>query len=144
MLTVGLIAFALFRFVGDPVLFMLGQDATPQDRERVTRLLGLDRPFYVQYAAFVERALHGEFGLSLRQVRPVSSLFVERLPATLELSFIAALFALLAGIPMGVYTALRPRSWLSHCLLAVSLVGISLPTFLIGILLILVFAVQLG
>src|SRR6267378_3059356 len=119
MLAVGLIAFALFRFVGDPVLFMLGQDATPQDRERVTRLLGLDQPFYIQYASFVERAVQGEFGLSLRQMRPVSALIVERLPATLELSFAAALLAL-------------------------SLIGVSLPTFLIGILLILVFSVQLG
>ena len=144
MLAVGLIAFALFRFVGDPVLFMLGQDATPQDRARVTRLLGLDQPFYVQYARFVERALHGEFGLSLRQVRPVSALLVERLPATLELSGVAALLALVAGIAMGVYTALRPRSWLSQLLLALSLIGVSLPTFLIGILLILVFSVQLG
>ena len=144
MLTVGLIAFSLFRFVGDPVVFMLGQDATDQDRARVTKLLGLDRPFYVQYAAFVERALQGDFGLSLRQVRPVSTLIVERLPATLELSLVAALFALVAGIPMGVYTALRRRSWLSQFLLAISLVGVSLPTFLIGILLILVFAVQLG
>src|SRR6266571_5464262 len=74
MLAVGLIAFALFRFVGDPVIFMLGQDATPEDRSRVTRQLGLDRPFYLQYAGFVERALHGEFGLSLRQVQPVSTL----------------------------------------------------------------------
>jgi len=144
MLAVGLIAFALFRFVGDPVLFMLGQDATPQDRERVTRLLGLDQPFYVQYASFVARALHGEFGLSLRQMRPVSALLVERLPATLELSGVAALLALVAGIAMGVYTALRPRSWLSQLLLALSLIGVSLPTFLIGILLILVFSVQLG
>src|SRR5947207_10129459 len=94
MLTVGLIAFTLFRYVGDPVIFMLGQDATPEDRARVTKSLGLDQPFYVQYARFVERALHGEFGLSLRQVRPVSALLVERLPATLELSFMAALFAL--------------------------------------------------
>src|SRR5207247_7992868 len=83
MLTVGLIAFALFRYVGDPVIFMLGQDATPEDRARVTQLLGLDRPFYVQYAAFVERALHGGFGLSLRQVRAGSALIVARLPAAL-------------------------------------------------------------
>ena len=144
MLAVGLIAFSLFRFVGDPVIFMLGQDATPEDRARVTRQLGLDRPFYVQYAAFLEHAVQGDFGLSLRQVRPVSSLIVERLPATLELSFMAALFALLAGIPMGVYTALRRNSWLSQLLLGVSLIGVSLPTFLIGILLILVFSVQLG
>ncbi|MFL6566946.1 MAG: ABC transporter permease, partial [Burkholderiales bacterium] len=128
MLTVGLIAFSLFRFVGDPVTFMLGQDATDQDRARITRLLGLDRPFYVQYAVFVQRALRGDFGLSLRQVRPVSTLIVERLPATLELSLVAALFALVAGIPMGVYTALRRRSWLSQILLAVSLIGVSLPT----------------
>jgi len=125
MLAVGLIAFSLFRFVGDPVLFMLGQDATPQDRERVTRLLGLDQPFYVQYASFVKRAVQGEFGLSLRQMRPVSALIVERLPATLELSFVAALLALVAGIAMGVYTALRPRSWLSQLLLALSLIGVA-------------------
>jgi peptide/nickel transport system permease protein len=92
----------------------------------------------------VKNAAHGEFGLSLRQVQPVSKLIVERLPATLELSIAAALFALVLGIPMGVYTALKRNSWLSHILLAVSLAGVSLPTFLIGILLILVFSVQLG
>jgi peptide/nickel transport system permease protein len=144
MLAVGLIAFSLFRFVGDPVTFMLGQDATDEQRRAVTRALGLDRPFYVQYASFIANAVRGEFGLSLRQVQPVSRLIVERLPATLELSLVAAFFALAAGIPMGVYTALRPRSWLSHVLLALSLAGVSLPTFLIGILLILVFSVQLG
>jgi peptide/nickel transport system permease protein len=144
MLAVGLIAFSLFRFVGDPVLFMLGQDATPEQRAEVTRALGLDRPFYVQYLSFLGNAVQGEFGLSLRQVQPVSKLLVERLPATLELSVVAALFALVAGIPMGVYTALRPRSFFTQVLLAVSLAGVSLPTFLIGILLILVFAVQLG
>ena len=144
MLVVGLIAFSLFRFVGDPVVFMLGQDATPEDRVRVTQMLGLDRPFYVQYASFVSRAVQGEFGLSLRQIRPVSTLITERLPATLELSFVAAVFALGIGIPLGVYTALRRNSWLSHIFLAVSLIGVSLPTFLIGILLILLFAVVLG
>ncbi|MBC7803494.1 MAG: ABC transporter permease [Candidatus Parcubacteria bacterium] len=144
MLAVGLIAFSLFRFVGDPVLFMLGQDATQDDRERVTKMLGLDRPFYVQYANFIGRAVRGDFGLSLRQVQPVSKLIAERLPATLELSAVAALFALVGGVSMGVYTALRRNSWLSQVMLAVSLIGVSLPTFLIGILLILVFAVQLG
>jgi peptide/nickel transport system permease protein len=144
MLVVGLLAFSLFRFVGDPVVFMLGQDATPEDRTRMTHDLGLDRPFYVQYAVFITRAVRGEFGLSLRQLRPVSTLIVERLPATLELSFVAALFALAAGIPMGVYTALRRGSRLAQAMLAISLIGVSLPTFLIGILLILVFAVYLG
>jgi len=144
MLAVGLIAFSLFRFVGDPVVYMGGQDATEEQREQWRRDLGLDRPFFVQYWNFVRNAVHGEFGLSLRQVQPVSKLIVDRLPATLELSFVAALLALLAGIPMGIYTALRPRSWFSHVLLAGSLAGVSLPTFLIGILLILVFAVTLG
>jgi peptide/nickel transport system permease protein len=144
MLAVGLIAFSLFRFTGDPVLFMLGQDATPEDRARITRQLGLDQPFYVQYARFVDNAMHGDFGLSLRQAQPVSKLISERLPATLELSAVAALLALVGGVSMGVYTALRRDSWLSQLMLAVSLVGVSLPTFLIGILLILVFAVLLG
>jgi len=144
MLAVGLIAFSLFRFVGDPVLFMLGQDATPEDRVRITQMLGLDQPFYVQYANFVSRAVRGEFGLSLRQAQPVSKLIAERLPATLELSAVAALLALAGGVAMGVYTALRRNTWLSQFLLAVSLIGVSLPTFLIGILLILVFAVLLG
>ena len=144
MLAVGLIAFSLFRFVGDPVLFMLGQDATPEDRVRITQMLGLDQPFYAQYANFVARAVRGEFGLSLRQAQPVSKLIAERLPATLELSMVAALLALVGGVSMGVYTALRRNSWLSQLLLAVSLIGVSLPTFLIGILLILIFAVQLG
>jgi len=144
MLAVGLIAFALFHFVGDPVVFMLGQDATPAQRAAMSRALGLDQPFWVQYAEFVARAAQGNFGLSLHQLRPVSTLFVERLPATLELSLVAALFALLAGIPMGVYSALRRDSWLAHLFQAVSLIGVSLPTFLIGILLILLFAVVLG
>jgi len=144
MLAVGLIAFALFHYVGDPVVFMLGQEATPEERAKLTQQLGLDQPFYVQYADFVTRAVQGDFGFSLRQLRPVSTLVVERLPATLELSLVAALFALAVGIPMGVYSALHRDSWLSHLFMTVSLIGVSLPTFLIGILLILVFAVELG
>ncbi len=141
---VAFIAFGLFNFTGDPVNFMVGQDATMQDRQRLREELGLDRPFYVQFARFLGNAVRGDFGLSLRQARPVSVLLKERLPATLELATAAALLALVVGIPMGVYTALRRESWVSHALLAGSLIGVSLPTFLIGILLILVFAVQLG
>jgi peptide/nickel transport system permease protein len=144
MLVVGLIAFSLFTFVGDPVVFMLGEDATPEARMRITHLLGLDQPFYVQYWNFLGRALEGDFGVSLRQARTVSTLFIERLPATLELSCMAALLSLAAGIPMGIYTALKRNSWLAQVLLTVSLIGVSLPTFLIGILLILVFSVLLG
>jgi peptide/nickel transport system permease protein len=144
MLAVAFVAFLLFQYVGDPVSQMLGQEATPEDRSRLRADLGLDQPFYMQFGAFVGNAIQGDFGISLRQGRAVSRLLEERLPATLELAFAAAIVAILVGIPMGVYTALRRHSWLSQFLLAASLVGISLPTFLIGILLILVFAVQLG
>jgi peptide/nickel transport system permease protein len=144
MTAVAFIAFALFTYTGDPVTFMVGQDATQEDRARLRADLGLDQPFYIQFGRFVGRAVQGDFGLSLRQGRPVSTLLKERLPATLELAFTAAMLALVLGVPAGVYTALRRNSWLSHILLAVSLVGVSLPTFLIGILLILVFAVILG
>ena len=144
MLAVAFVAFTLFQYVGDPVNQMLGQDATQEDRERLRADLGLDQPFIVQFATFVGNAARGEFGLSLRQGRKVSTLIQERMPATLELAFGAALIAILVGIPLGVYTALRRQSWLAQSVLALSLVGVSLPTFLIGILLILVFAVQLG
>ena len=143
MLAVAFIAFMLFQYVGDPVTNLLGQDATPQQREQLRADLGLDQPFPVQFARFVGNAVQGEFGLSLRQGRKVSSLIVERLPATLELSFAAALIALGFGIPMGVYTALRRGNVPSQALMTLSLLGVSLPTFLIGILLILVFAVTL-
>ncbi len=144
MAVVAFIAFGLFNFTGDPVAFMVGQDATMEDRARLRSDLGLDRPFYVQFARFVGNAVQGDFGLSLRQGRPVSTLLKERLPATLELSLAAALLALAIGIPAGVYAALRRGTWSAQLLLTLSLVGVSLPTFLIGILLILVFAVILG
>ncbi|MEY2897221.1 MAG: hypothetical protein RL669_1490 [Pseudomonadota bacterium] len=144
MLSVAFVAFMLFQHVGDPVTQMLGQDATPDDRARLRAELGLDQPFYFQFGTFIGNAVQGDFGISLRQGRAVSTLLKERLPATLELSFVAAFLAIAIGIPAGVYTALRRESWLSQLLLAGSLLGVSLPTFLIGILLILVFAVQLG
>jgi peptide/nickel transport system permease protein len=144
MLTVAFIAFALFNFVGDPINNMVGQDTTQQDRDKLRQELGLNDPFVIQFARFVGHAVQGNFGLSYQYARPVSELIVERLPATLELSFVAAIFALAIGIPIGIYTGLHRYSWLSQLLLATSLVGISLPTFLIGILLILVFAVILG
>ena len=141
MLTVAFISFMLFQYVGDPVTNLLGQDATPQQRAQLRSDLGLDQPFPVQFARFVGNAVQGEFGLSLRQGRKVSSLIVERLPATLELATTAALIALGLGIPMGVYAALRRGTFSSQALMTLSLLGVSLPTFLIGILLILVFAV---
>ena len=144
MIAVGFIAFSLFNFVGDPVSLMLPPEATSADRDEVRKSLGLDQPFYVQFAKFVGNAVQGNFGISLRLGRPVSQLLIERLPATLELSIIAASLALLVGIPMGVYTALKRDSWFAKFILTISLIGVSLPSFLIGIFLILIFAVWLG
>ena len=144
MVTVAFIAFMLFQFVGDPVLFLLGQDATPDQVRALRTTLGLDQSFVVQFWHFLVNAAQGEFGISLRQGGKVSRLIAERLPATLELSFVAAGMALLIGVPMGVYAALRRGNSLSQAFMAFSLLGVSLPSFLIGILLILVFAVWLG
>ena len=143
MLTVAFLAFMLFQFVGDPVTNLLGQDATQEQRVRLRQDLGLDQPFPVQFAHFVGNAVQGEFGMSLRQGRKVSSLIAERFPATLELSLVAALIALVVGVPLGVYAALRKGRFGAQLAMIVSLLGVSLPTFLIGILLILVFAVTL-
>ena len=143
MLTVAFLAFMLFQYVGDPVTSLLGQDATQEQREQLRRDLGLDQPFPVQFAKFVGNAVRGEFGLSLRQGRKVSTLIAERFPATLELALVAAVIALVVGVPLGVYAALRRGSFGSQLVMTLSLLGVSLPTFLIGILLILFFAVLL-
>jgi peptide/nickel transport system permease protein len=144
MVSVALIAFMLFQYVGDPVVFLLGQDATPEQIRELRIDLGLDQPFVVQFWHFLVNAVQGEFGLSLRQGAKVSRLIGERLPATLELALVAGVMALALGIPMGVYAALKRGSFTSQLFMTISLLGVSLPTFLIGILLILVFAVQLG
>ncbi|KQX26783.1 ABC transporter permease [Variovorax sp. Root434] len=144
MIAVAFIAFLLFQYVGDPVVFLLGQDAKPEQIRELRSALGLDQPFFVQFGHFLVNAAQGEFGLSLRQGAKVSRLIGERFPATLELALVAAVLALFIGIPMGVYTALRRGTFMSQVFMTVSLLGVSLPTFLIGILLILVFAVTLG
>jgi peptide/nickel transport system permease protein len=144
MLAVALIAFALFNYIGDPVANMVGQDTSVADRARLRSELGLDDNFVVQFARFVGHAARGNFGLSYQQARPVGQIILEKLPATLELSLTAAALALLLGVPMGIYTGLHRQSWAAQAMLAISLVGVSLPTFLIGIMLILVFAVTLG
>jgi peptide/nickel transport system permease protein len=144
MLAVAMIAFALFNFVGDPISNMVGQDTTLADRERLRQELGLNDSFVVQFARFVAHTARGDFGLSYQQARPVGQIILEKMPATLELSFVAALLALALGVPMGIYTGINRYSWVSQAMLAISLIGVSLPTFLIGILLILVFAVTLG
>jgi peptide/nickel transport system permease protein len=144
MLVVAFCAFALFQYVGDPVHQLLGQDATATQIAELKSQLGLDQNFFVQFAYFISNALQGEFGMSLRQGSKVSGLIAAALPATLELVGFAAVLAVAVGIPMGVYAALKRKSKLTQFFMMVSLLGVSLPTFLIGILLILVFAVGLG
>ncbi|XXK33372.1 ABC transporter permease [Rhodobacteraceae bacterium nBUS_22] len=143
MLVVGLIAFVMFRFVGDPVDQMVGLETSIEDRERLRETLGLNAPLPMQFWNFISSAAMGDFGTSYQFKRPVVDMLGDRLPATLELALVSAIFALCAGIPMGVFTALHKDSVLTKLFQAVSLVGISLPTFLIGILLIYVFSVQL-
>ena len=144
LLAVAFIAFMLFQYVGDPVTHLAGPDATPQQRAQLRADLGLDRPFPMQFARFVGQAVRGDFGVSLRQGRSVSALLAERLPATLELAAAAAALALLLGIPAGVHAALRRDRWSAQLTMAGSLLGVSVPTFLVGIVLIYVFSVQLG
>ncbi|MCC4245503.1 ABC transporter permease [Stappia indica] len=143
MLVVALISFTLFRFVGDPVNQMVGVETTPEQREALRERLGLNDPILVQFGRFITKAAQFDFGTSYQFRQPVAELIGRRLPATLELSFVSAVFALLVGIPMGVYTGLHRDSVLSKLFLSISLIGISLPTFFIGILLIFVFAVTL-
>lgn len=144
MVTVALLAFVLFRFVGDPVNQMVGQDTSLEDRQKLRQELGLDDPVVLQFGRFVGNAARFDFGISYQVKQPVTTIISERAPATFELAFVAALFAIALGIPMGVYTGIHRDSWLSKIFLTVSLIGISLPPFLIGILLIYVFAVMLG
>ena len=143
LVAVAFLSFLLFQYVGDPVSQMLGQEATDAQRAALRADLGLDRPFPVQFAHFAGNAVQGNFGLSLRQGRPVAALFAERLPATLELAGAAAVIALVLGVPLGVLAALRRDAWSTRLLMGLSLLGVSLPTFLIGVLLIFAFSVLL-
>ena len=143
LLVVGAVAFSMFRFIGDPVNNMLGQERTQADIENLRDRLGLDQPVVVQYALFLRNAVQGDFGVSYRQGRPVADIIAERAPATLELAAVSGVMALVVGIGLGVLTAIRRNSWLSSAIMTLSLIGVSLPTFLIGILLIYVFSVQL-
>ena len=143
MISVAFVSFALFQFVGDPIYNMVGQDATEEQRQLLREKLGLDKPWPLQFANFVLNISQGEFGMSYRVGIPVDELIATRLPATIELVLVSAVLSLIVGIPMGVYTGLNRNSWLSRLFLSLSLIGISLPTFVIGILLILIFGVWL-
>ncbi len=143
MLVVALISFALFRYVGDPVASLMGQEATAADREALRARLGLDQPIWVQFFEYIGRVLRGDFGISYRLQQPVAQLILQRLPATLELALVSGVAAFVFGVALGVYTALNRRGVISNAIMTISLIGVSLPTFLIGVLLIWVFAVEL-
>ena len=144
MLIVGFVSFSLFNFVGDPVNNMVGQEASEETREEIREKLGLNDPVYTQFFKFVVNASNGEFGLSYELRRPVSLLISERLPATLELVLVSALIAIFFGVFFGVYTAINREGLVSNLILVTSLFGVSLPTFVIGILFIYLFSVILG
>ncbi len=144
MLIVAFVSFSLFNFVGDPVHNMVGQEASMEKREEIREKLGLNDPVYTQFFRFVGNSSKGEFGLSYQLRRPVSDLISERLPATLELVFVSALIAIISGVVFGVYTGINREGYLSNFILIISLFGVSLPTFVIGILFIYLFSVILG
>lgn len=144
MLTVTFIAFMIFRFVGDPVEMMMNESATQAEHDELRARLGLNDGFLTQYARFVVKAAQGEFGLSYRNQQDVIKLIGERFPATFELVLIATIISLVVGIPLGVFTAIGRGRWWAEGLQFTSVIGISLPSFLVGILLILVFSVSLG
>ena len=143
LLAVSFISFLVFRHIGDPTISLLGEDATIADRTALVAQLGFDRPVPEQYVRYLGNVLQGDLGVSYRLKRPVAELIAERLPATLELALVAAVFAVTGGVALGVYTAIRRDSAVSRAIMTVSLVGVSLPTFLIGIGLIYLFAVEL-
>ena len=144
MLTVAFLAFMIFRFVGDPVELMLNEQASQAQRDELRTRLGLDRSFPMQFLTFVGNGVRGDFGISYRNQEQVIVLIAERFPATLELVLVATVLSLALGIPLGVYTAIARRSWLAQALQFVSVLGVSLPSFAVGILLILLFSVTLG
>ena len=144
MIVVAFVAFSIFNYVGDPVHNMVGQEASTEKREEIREKLGLNDPVHTQFLRFIGNAVKGEFGLSYQLRRPVSDLIAERLPATLELVFISALIAIVSGVILGVYTGIHRDGFLSNIILILSLFGVSLPTFVIGILFIYLFSVILG
>lgn len=144
LLIVSFIGFMIFQYLGDPAEAMAGQYATQAQIEEVRQALGLHRPFYIQYVTFIANALQGDFGISYVSKVPVMGMILERLPASIELAFVAELIAVFFGVSIGVLVAAYPRAFLSKAAMTGALFGISLPTFLVGIILIMVFAVWLA
>ncbi|MGH6644294.1 MAG: ABC transporter permease, partial [Bradyrhizobium sp.] len=130
--------------VGDPVEILVNPSADQIEKERATKALGLDKPLHEQYLSFIKGSFSGNLGNSFVYARPALEVIFERMPATLELAFLAMVIAVSLGVPLGLYAGLRPDSPLSKLIMAGSILGFSLPTFWVGLILILVFAVQLG
>ncbi|MEQ8664549.1 MAG: ABC transporter permease [Rhodospirillales bacterium] len=144
LLTVAFFSFAMFKFMGDPLENLLGQEATNLDRAELEERLGLNDPIVVQYVRYLARALEGDFGVSYRAGIPVAEVIMQRLPATLELAFISGMLAVVFGVLLGIYTAIRRDGFVANLIMTSSLIGVSLPTFLIGVGLIWAFSVNLG
>ena len=144
MIVVAFVSFSLFNFVGDPVISLTGEDSSIERQAEVREAIGLNDPVYVQFSRFLGNVIQGDFGISYQLKREVSDLIAERMPATLELVFVSALLAIVVGVVLGVYTGIHRDSFISNIILVVSLAGVSLPTFIIGIMLIYLFSVILG
>tara|TARA_Y100000746_G_scaffold219774_1_gene217590 strand:+ start:110 stop:1087 length:978 start_codon:yes stop_codon:yes gene_type:complete len=144
MIVVAFVSFSLFNFVGDPVISLTGEDSSIERQAEVREAIGLNDPVYIQFSRFLGNVIQGDFGISYQLKREVSDLISERMPATLELVFVSALLAIVVGVVLGVYTGIHRDSLVSNIILVVSLAGVSLPTFIIGIMLIYLFSVILG
>lgn len=144
MLAVAMLAFLIFRLAGDPVEMMAGEQMTQEDRDALRERLGLNDGTATQFVRFVANAARGDFGVSYRNGQDVLTLIGERFPATLELVLVATLISLIVGLPLGVLTAIKRGRWYTESLQFLSIIGVSLPSFVVGILLILVFSVILG
>ena len=144
MIVVAFVSFSLFNFVGDPVISLTGEDSSIERQAEVREAIGLNDPVYIQFSRFLGNVIQGDFGISYQLKREVSDLISERMPATLELVFVSAILAIVVGVILGVYTGIHRDSFVSNIILVVSLAGVSLPTFIIGIMLIYLFSVILG
>jgi peptide/nickel transport system permease protein len=147
ILVVFVMSFLVFggvNIVGDPVEMMVNDEADQAERERVIKAMGLDQPWYVQYGKFVSNALHGDLGKSFVYGEESLGIIIQRMPATFELALAALLMAIVIGIPLGVFAGLKPEARISKLIMAGSILGFSLPTFWVGLMFIMVFAVMLG
>jgi len=144
VLVMSLVVFIGVHVVGDPVHILISDDMTQMEIERFIQKLGLDRPVHEQYFHFLANAVRGDLGNSFVYGEPALKLILQRMPATLELALAAFLLAVVLGVPLGMYAGLRPESPASRAIMAGSILGFSLPTFWVGLMLIMVFAVMLG